>query len=471
MPEKNLSEVPQAQREFYEKANVAVLRQNYDYAITILNQVLVAEPGFFLARQALRKAQIKKSGGTGGGTGGGGFFKKMLGGASSSPLLAKAQIALRTNPVEALQVAEQILGGDPFSGSAHHIVVDAAVASEMPRTAILSLEILLRGGQKDRDLSKQLADLYVQIGEAKKAEAIYTELIRSNPADQEIALAYKNLTAQQTMSEGGYEAIANGTGSYRDALKDKDEAVKLEQEKREVKTSDVSSRLIEEYEGRLVNEPKNLKLLRNLAELYSQKKEFDRALEYYQRLASSETGADPSLEKAITDTTLKKMDYQISQLDPNAADYQEQVARIEAEKAAFELAGCKNRVERYPTDLQIRFEYGLLLFKVGKTSDAIAEFQKAQGNPALRIQAMNHLGQCFARRNMNDLAARTLQNAIKEKLVFDEEKKDLIYSLGCVLEKMGKKDEAIEQFKQIYESDISYRDVAAKVDAYYAAQG
>jgi hypothetical protein len=28
----------------------------------------------------------------------------------------------------------------------------------------------------------------------------------------------------------------------------------------------------------------------------------------------------------------------------------------------------------------------------------------------------------------------------------------------------------VEQFKIIYESDISYKDVAAKVDAFYAAQ-
>jgi hypothetical protein len=39
-----------------------------------------------------------------------------------------------------------------------------------------------------------------------------------------------------------------------------------------------------------------------------------------------------------------------------------------------------------------------------------------------------------------------------------------------VLEKMGKREEAMEQFKVIYESDIGYKDVSAKVDAYYAAQ-
>jgi len=127
-------------------------------------------------------------------------------------------------------------------------------------------------------------------------------------------------------------------------------------------------------------------------------------------------------------------------------------------------------VEKYPNDLQIRFDLGELYFKTGKINEAISEFQKAQNNPHRRIQAMGYLGQCYARRGMNDLAARTLQNAIKEKLTFDDEKKELIYTLGCVLEKTGKKQEAIEQFELIYAMDISYKDVAAKVDAFYSGQ-
>ena len=80
---------------------------------------------------------------------------------------------------------------------------------------------------------------------------------------------------------------------------------------------------------------------------------------------------------------------------------------------------------------------------------------------------MAYLGQCFARRNMNELAARTLQNAVKEKPVFDDEKKELIYQLGCVLEKMGKAEEAKVQFELIYEVDIRDKDVAARIDKYY----
>ena len=167
---------------------------------------------------------------------------------------------------------------------------------------------------------------------------------------------------------------------------------------------------------------------------------------------------------------MRKFEHALAQIDPNAPDFVEQAARIKTEREAYELEGCRQRVEKYPNDLQIRFDLGELYFKAGKISEAISEFQKAQNNPHKRIQAMGYLGQCFARRGMNDLAARTLQNAIKEKLAFDDEKKELIYALGCVLETMGRKDEAIEQFKLIYETDIGYKDVAAKVDAYYSKQ-
>jgi tetratricopeptide (TPR) repeat protein len=281
--------------------------------------------------------------------------------------------------------------------------------------------------------------------------------------------AQKNLSACKTMDEGGYGALADGEGSFRDVLRNKEEAVSLEQEQRVQKTEDVAGRLIEEYEGRLQTEPDSQKLLRSLAELYTQKNQFDRALEYYQRLKNTGPG-DATLDRAVADATVRQFDFQLAQLNPFAPDHAEQIARIQAEKSAFQLADCQQRAEKYPTDLAIRFELGQLYLQAGKIAEAIAEFQKAQQNPHKRIAAMSCLAQCFAKRKMYDLAARKLQDALKEKPVFDDEKKDLTYQLGCVLESMGKKEEAIEQFKIIYEMDISYRDVGAKVDAYYAAQ-
>jgi tetratricopeptide (TPR) repeat protein len=305
-----------------------------------------------------------------------------------------------------------------------------------------------------------------------RGEKILADLSRQFPADQDLGLALKNLSARKTMRVGGYDALADGTGSYRDILKDKEQAVTLEQENRQVKSEDTAERLINEYEARLKTEPDNLKLLRDLAELYTQKKQFDRALDYYQQIkASTSSGNDASLDRGIAIATVRKLDHEISQLDQNTADYPEQAARLQAEKHAYQLAECQKRAERFPTDLGIRFELGQLYFQAGKISEAIKEFQKAQGNPHRSIASKNYLAQCFSRRGINDLAATTLQEAIKEKIVFDDEKKELIYNLGCVFEKMAKKDDAIAQFKQIYAVDAGYKDVGQKMDDFYSGQG
>ena len=464
MAEKSLNELPRDLRMLFTKGNDALQRDNFDYAIDLFSQILAKEPALYDCRKALRTAQMRKSGS------GGGFFKKMLSSASSQPLVAKGRMALSKDPAEALKIAEQILNGDPYSSGGHRLVVEAATALEMPKTAVLSLEILAANSPKDRDVAIRFAHALADSGEVGRAEKILADLYRSFPTDNELAQALKDLSARKTLDEGGYEALADGSGSYRDILKDKDEAVSLEQQNRQVKTEDVAEKLIGEYEARLKTEPTNLKLLRQLAELYTQKKQFDRALSYYEQIKSSGAGGDASLDRHIADTMARKFDDQIAQLDPSTPEHADKLSKLQAEKQAYQLAECQKRAERFPTDLQIRFELGQLYFQMGKITEAMKEFQKAQGNPHRRIQALSYLGQCFSRRGINDLAATTFQDAIKEKVVFDDEKKELVYLLGCVYEKMAKREEAIAQFKVIYAVDVGYKDVAEKIDAYYGGQ-
>ncbi len=461
MPEKTVNDIPRDVRPLFTKGNDALSRENWDYAIDLFSQVLAREPAVFDVRKALRRAQ---QGRVAGGTS---FFKKMLSNAGSSPMMAKAQMALRNNPLEAMAAVEQVLNSDPNNAMAHRLAAEAAMALEWPRTAVLSLEVLSANNIKDKTLAIQFANALAAIGEVQRAEVVLAEFRQSMPNDPEINQALKNISAKRTMEEQGYNKLATGKGSYRDVLKDAEEAVQLEQEKRVQKTENVADRLIAEYESRLKAEPTNLKLIRQLADLYAQKKQFDVALKYFDQVKSSEMGNDPSLDSAIAATKVKKFDYEIEQLDKLAPDYADRVAQINAEKLTYQVAECQRRVEKFPTDLAIRFEMGVLYFHSGKISEAQKEFQKAQSNPNKRIAALNYLAQCFAKRKIYDLAASTLEDAIKEKLVFDDEKKELLYNLGSVFESMEKKAEAIEQFKAIYKVDSSYRDVEAKVDKYY----
>ena len=462
MAEKSLNDLPPDLRKLFTKGDDALSRENYDYAITLFNQILTREPAVYDVRKALRNAQLKKAGG------GGGLLKKMWSTASSQPMVTKAQIALRKDPAEALQIAEQVLANDAQNTFAHRVIVEAAMVLEMPKTAVLSLNILTANSPKDRELAIKFANALADSGEVARAERILADLAAEFPQDQDLALALKNISARKTMEKGGYEALAEGKGSYRDILKDKEEAVALEQQNRQVKAEDVTERLIREGEARLKTESGNLKLLRNLAEMYTSKGQFDKALTYYEKIKETDAGAaDTSIDKAITDTMSRKFDALIAQLDNTAPDYAQQVAKIQADKQSFRLSERQKLVERFPTDLQLRFDLAQLYFELGKINEAIPEFQKAQQNANRKVKSMSYLGQCYARKNMNELAVRTFEAALKEKPVWDEEKKELTYNLAMVLEKLGRRDDARRQLEEIFGIDSAYRDVAKKVDEFY----
>lgn len=463
MPEKSVNEVSRSLREQYEKGLLAFEKNNLDYAVALLSQVVAEEPAFFECRQVLRVSQFKRAGGSNKT----GLFRRLLG--STNPKLVQARMALRANPVEALNLAESVLNGDPNNLDAHKVLAEAALALGFPFTAVLSLEIVFKQLPKDRDVAAKLAAAFTQAGQPGRAEKVLSDILRAYPHDADLAQLYKNVAANRTMSESGYGRLESGQGSYRDILRDEQQAVQLEKSGRELRFGDEAAQGIALLEARLRQHPGDVQIIRSLAELHVQREEYDRALELYRPLLAGEN-PDPSLEKVVADLELRKLDRQIARLDSAAPDYAERQRQVVAQKADLALAQARQQVERYPNDLAFRFELGQRLLEAGKVGEAIAEFQKAQNNPHKRIAAMHHLGRCFVQRGMADLAIRTFQNALKEKPVFDDEKKELIYDLGLALAKSGKQEEAMDQFKLIYETDIGYRDIAARVDAYYAAK-
>lgn len=464
MAEKNLSEVAPHCREQFEKGLAAFNRQNFDYAIDIFCGLLQLEPAFYEAREALRATQFKRV------KADRGFLSKVIGRASLSPTLAKAQMLAKRKPLEALIAAEQVLNADPGNGAAHRALAEAAVVAELPKTALLSLEIAFKQNPSDRKLALLLADTCADAGQIGRAESIYAEVIKGNPDDPDLLQAAKNLSARRTMAEGGYGSLADGTGTFRDALRDKSQAVALEQEGRVVKGEAATHGLIEQLAAQLERDPNSTKTLRALAEAYEQVKEFEKSLGLWRRLRQLDGGADPAIDKAIAAAGLKHFDKQLAGLDADALDFESRRLALLAERQALEIQAAKDLADRYPSDLQLRFELGQAYFRAGKIGEAIGEFQKSQANPHRRVASLGYLGQCFGRRGLHDVGLRTLQKAIDEKSALDDEKMELIYQLGLTLELMGRSQEAIEQFKQIYEVNIGFRDVAARVDAYYAKQ-
>jgi tetratricopeptide (TPR) repeat protein len=96
---------------------------------------------------------------------------------------------------------------------------------------------------------------------------------------------------------------------------------------------------------------------------------------------------------------------------------------------------------------------------------AIAAFQIAVRDPGLEVEGATMLGQCFTAKGQYDLAVEQYNRAISNRPQLDSTGMQLHYLLASALELMGDKEQALKIYKKLYSNDISFRDVAQKVDA------
>jgi len=75
---------------------------------------------------------------------------------------------------------------------------------------------------------------------------------------------------------------------------------------------DMLENLIKEKLAALAKEPESPIIQRELGKLYSQIENFDESLRYLEALYAKEGGNDPSLEREIGDTKIKRLEFKIA---------------------------------------------------------------------------------------------------------------------------------------------------------------
>jgi tetratricopeptide (TPR) repeat protein len=242
-------------------------------------------------------------------------------------------------------------------------------------------------------------------------------------------------------------------------------------------TSDeTTQKLIDEALVRLQAQPDNLNHYRSVVDGYKKLNKLEAALEYIGKARALPAGAadttlakqESDLRNAILSNRLKGLQAQVA-LAPGDTALAESFAKAKRDYAETQLAEAKDFVERYPNDYGARFTLANLYFEAGDFQNAIANYQQAQKNPKVRIQAITGMGKALKARKMFDLAVAQFQTAKVELPLMDDLKKDVIYELASCFENMGKKTEAIAEYKILYSEDIGFRDVADKINAFYSS--
>ena len=466
MAVKTEKDLPEQFRATWLKAMSAMQLRNYGYAVQLLQPLLKANPDFLAGRQLARKASVAKNSGK----------KSMLSGLSSASFgTMKVQGLIKKDPAAAMDAAEKLLENDPHSPQVNQLLREAALAANLPEVAAFALETIIEGAPRDTKTMHELARHHMAQGNPQKAVDIYNKITEIVPNDLAAIKGGKDASAASSMQQGGWEREDT---TYRDLLKDQDQAISLEQQSRVVRSDEMIDQLLAELHAKAERQPGVVDTARKIAELYEQKEDLENATSWYTYASGLSGSSDQSLARKAADLTLRQFDLALSAREEfiaanpgtaEAAQYQTELEGIKTQRAELFLADARKRVERNPTDLQSRFELGEILVGLHRYQDAIPELQKARQSPNVRTRAMCLLGQCFTARAMYDMAAKTFSDAVAELSGMDSVKKDVIYNLGLVYEKMGDMEKSIFWMKQIYEVDYGYRDVAARVEGSYGA--
>ena len=263
-------------------------------------------------------------------------------------------------------------------------------------------------------------------------------------------------------------------GDFQSKLKDKDEALRLEQAARTVTDSGTALEQAAALAQRIQSQPDSIDLYRDIVRQFISAGDLDSAIAWLQRGRLTTLGRqDSSLERQEIDLIKQRFEKTIAslreQLATNPAVAAE-LAKNEKELSEYGLQTTASLVERYPNDYSFRYEYGNLLLQANRLDESVQQLQYAQRNPKFRQLSILAIGKAFLASSKFDLAVEQFNLAKSEVQVMNDLKKDIIYELGNAFEKMGRTKEAIDEYKVIYMADSGYRDVSQKINAFYESQ-
>ncbi len=143
------------------------------------------------------------------------------------------------------------------------------------------------------------------------------------------------------------------------------------------------------------------------------------------------------------------------------------------------LGGALNNSEKYdeaieylrtflasnPTDINTQIVLANCFYKTKQYKEAINILQKLPEDFELNLKVIQLLGACFAAQKQFDLAINVFKKAPLQKRNLDDDLIELHYNLALIYEESGDKNNALKHFKRVYSENISYKDVAQKVES------
>jgi tetratricopeptide (TPR) repeat protein len=219
-------------------------------------------------------------------------------------------------------------------------------------------------------------------------------------------------------------------------------------------------------------DPENKDNYLKLAEFYRRDGKLPEAEEQLSLAFEKTGGKDLTIRELIEDVQLERMRGDLAKAKSDAAqsgadEHKQAAAKLAGELLRREMEVFKTRVERYPSDMKVKYELGMRYMRVKNWKDAIPLFQQSRGDTRIKAESMISLGKCFAYDGKIPLARRQFESAVAEVDFEDKPDafKDVHYSLGRLAEEMKDLAVAEEEYQKVIEVDYGFRDCVQRLEA------
>jgi tetratricopeptide (TPR) repeat protein len=432
-----------------QKAEEALRRRNYDFAVELYRQLIDLDPDQGEARGGLRQALKKRAAEKKGGR----FLRAMSGALPLSQAKAMSKLGKHAACAKAL---ENYLATNPLDEEANLLLGVSLEEAGHLRSARAVYEFTAEIAPRNSEALKRAGAMMHAAGDHDHALEYFERALAADPRDQEALKARKNLAADMALSQSSADRV----GHSRELIKDKVQAKVLEKNQRMHRSEDELREDLEGLEGRYADNPSDPEIMIEMATVHEKLKDYESALDLAER---AQDYRRDSFDLVVQVGNLKS---KVLKRELARADREGQADRateLEQELIAHEVQDHRRRSEIRPGDAPLRLGLGKKLIRSGDVDAALVELQRCQDEPRVKEEALFLLGQCFQRKGIYDLARKEYERALDGKGRIDDRAKEILYNLGSIAEEQGDPSEARAYYIRIYEVDISYRDVASKM--------
>ena len=353
----------------------------------------------------------------------------------------------------------------------------AHACAEMSRTRVAryAWSITLRLAPENVDYNRAYGRFLCTLKEFDNAKKCFLRILQQVPEDGYAKEMLRYIDVERLIHKRGYK----DPESTHDVELDSDRPatpVANDTEQKSVFALDVGGVFDLKQDGNKVavevnSETRQKSHHLRLARTYAEQRQWDRCLDAY-RAALELTPDDPSIHEMMEDAELNQLRDNVDRLQraaqktPAAVRLAQEAQEAEHQMLLRRIAVNKSRLERYRSDMKLRFKLAEDYSKLGEYRQAIPLYQQAANNITLRAEALLKLGQCWICDGKRDLAARQFKAALASLKATDhpDEWKTAHYWLGRLHEAEGRNEEAESHYSEVILLDYGFRDTVKRLE-------